>query len=496
MQTISQNCEYYFGTVDGFYMLKITLTNITRFLETNRDFLTSEHAKQLLEKTKLSITTHKSMNFYAMNVDAQLVNLFENIHDYITDMQQLAETLRMQVGRAPQLSEIEHYISLLEKKSQKICHFRDSIPQGMLDVKRTMFFAKAVVFSTSPEEDASLKQHFSILRAYMSSLNDQYTAIISQGGSVYSFLAKITSLYWTKLHDYTQHLKQLYAYLKHSSYLTNEGQFIIRCFDVAIGKLPSEQLINRAIKQLNTSKKSIKNTLKNVGFFSRSGEIACVTLSEWTKPFFHMPSSDSIYHFDYQPDEDLAGTGGNCFGESMTFIQALCIGKFKHFCPEPALINFQLDQTHTLKFGKETLGVAETVVSEGSQYHSLQWEDIKQVLIANPDFKAGDICGFHLAMNDYTKAKRSFTPGHIAVVAKLDPTLSPYHYIVFEKDFGAFGVGDEASLAYLLRDVLLPLYEGMNYSKLRLVKYGEATDATYRLLGAVKPLDCASPRGL
>ena len=91
-------------------------------------------------------------------------------------------------------------------------------------------------------------------------------------------------------------------------------------------------------------------------------------------------------------------------------------------------------------------------------------------------------------MNSYTRSQRVFTAKHFAVVAKLDVTITPYKYIVFEQEFGAFGLEDDESLEYIINNVLLLLYAGMNYSKIKLVQYGQATQDIYDLLGKMKPI--------
>lgn len=196
----------------------------------------------------------------------------------------------------------------------------------------------------------------------------------------------------------------------------------------------------------------------------------------------------------------MIGTGGNCFGESMMFIQSLSAGKFKRICPESGLINFQIDQTNQLKFEKQTLGEGETLVSAESKFKSLQWKDIKNVFLENPDFHPGDLCGFIFSMNEYTKSQRDFIPRHIAVIAKLDTKTCPYKYVVFEKELGTFGLVDDESLSYLMSHHLIPLYRGMHYSQIKLVKYGEATKATYQLINSIKPhsdgpieMNCVNP---
>ncbi len=250
--------------------------------------------------------------------------------------------------------------------------------------------------------------------------------------------------------------------------------------------MPSQKHIINALKILSKPGNKTE-AIERIGFFSPNGREACIQLSRWGKKFFYIPRSEEMYHFDYDPKEDLNDTGGNCFGESMMFIHFLSKGVIRWLCPEAGLINFQLDQTRNLKFKKTILGEGETVVSESSPHDSIQWEDMMPVLLDNPYFKPGSLCGVIFSMNDYTKAHREFTAGHIIVLAKLDTKLNPYRYIVYEKDFGAFGLSDDESLEYLINKKILPLYRGLNYSKVKLVKYGKASTETYDLLNEIKP---------
>jgi len=174
----------------------------------------------------------------------------------------------------------------------------------------------------------------------------------------------------------------------------------------------------------------------------------------------------------------------------MSFITSLVNGDFKVLRPPMSLINYQIDQNRPWIYKKEYIASAETEVSAESIHDSIQWDDIKSVFFDESGFQPGFICGLSFSMNSYTKAQRDFTAGHIAVVAKLDIERSLYKYVVYEKEFGVFGLMDEESLEQVIR-AIMALYSGMNYSRVKLRKYGEATDKTYALLNSLIPLHSA-----
>ena len=97
-------------------------------------------------------------------------------------------------------------------------------------------------------------------------------------------------------------------------------------------------------------------------------------------------------------------------------------------------------------------------------------------------------------MNEYTQSQTSFTTGHIAVLASMDVSQSFYKYIVFEKELGVFGVVDDESLEYIFMQQIMAIYGGMNYSKIKLNKYGEATPATYQFISKIKPITEDAPQ--
>lgn len=461
-------------------------------LENNYDSL-ADNEKALLKKIKQDLLEHKHINFYAINAKTLIDNAQTMTQFYIKEMNKLADKLR--VNPTPKttefINELTKVLVNLESKNKKLDQLQTDIPEGMLDVKRALYAAINNPLSTSVDEEIAIQKNLANLKKFMSDLNEQYTTIIKKGGVLDAVLIDTTTLYWTKLREYSKTLKHSVIHLNTCVKLTPAGQLALRCFKNSLPNIPSEKIVTNALNQLKKASKgqvSTKTVLKKIGFYTTSSKEACEYLSRLGKLFFHIPHSERMYHFDYDPTSDLGGTGGNCFGESITFIHSLTIGKVNRICPDAGLLNFQIDQTRELKFRKKTLGEGETAVSPRSKYKSLQWVDIKNMLLENPNFNTGDMCGIIFSMNEYTKSKKGFITGHIAVVAKLDTNLSPYKYLVFEKELGAFGVTDDESLAYLMSQQIMPYYEFMNYSKLKLVKYADATPATYELVNQIKPI--------
>jgi len=469
---------------------RLILTKMIDLIESIPGLLASDDAQALLEHVQQDLAAFKHLDFYARDAGAQMTRLRVMLQEYAVAIQpfkQLIKTASLpEEEQAGLLTKLAAILMLIESRQEKIKRLQRIIPQGMLDVKRAFVLASEDRCSEKDTEEKVLKNELASLQTFMSGLNKQYTDLVRQGDSFPSFSQAMTRLHWQQLHEYRARVQTLLVRVQACSTLTPAGNMLHACIKQALNNMPTVKTINRALKLLETG------PLNNIGFVAKNGEDTCLYFLKQGKRFFHMPYRDDMYHVDYDPSHDLVATGGNCFGESFMFMHALQAGKCKLSCPELGLINFQLDQSRQLKFGRQTLGEADTVVTAESENQSVQWDDVKHVFLDNAQFKAGDICGLLFSMNEYTKSQRDFIPGHIAVVAKLDTQLSPYKYILFEKNFGAFGVEDDESLAYLIRDVLMPLYEGMSYSKIKLVKFAEASKETYNLLQSIKPLQTVS----
>ncbi|HAT9123266.1 TPA: Dot/Icm T4SS effector PieD/LirF, partial [Legionella pneumophila subsp. pneumophila] len=471
-------------------MIKDILNTIASLVEENVVVFASERGKQLLQKVKADLVSFKPINFYALDAGKQITDALKLIESYCIEMNRIFDELNHQssvsLANEKLTHKIKNILTNLKNKQNKITQLREKIPEGMLDIKRALYIVENSFLSESEPEEKELRSKFKRIKKFMSNSNKEYLDLIKKGGLLNTVLLDTTTLYWNQLHEYSTLLNQCRITLQKSHHLTKEGQLALRCFNSAIQKMPPKKHIINALKILNKPN-SKTEAIEKIGFVSPHGREACMQLTCWGKKFFYIPRSEEMYHFDYDPKEDLNETGGNCFGESMMFIHFLSKGAIRWLCPEAGLINFQLDQTRNLKFKKATLGEGETLVSDNSPHDSLEWEDMRPVLLDNPYFKPGSLCGVIFSMNDYTKAKREFTAGHMIVVAKLDTNLNPYKYIIYEKDFGAFGLTDDESLEYLISEQILPLYRGMNYSKIKLVKYGEASTETYDLLNKIKP---------
>lgn len=471
-------------------MIKFILNSIVRLLEENPDIFISDREKDLLKKAEEDLTSFKHINFYALDAEQQLNGSLKLIEYYQIEMSRILDSFANKSSIILANNELIHKIRTiltnLSNKQNKITQLKEKIPQGVLDIKRAMYIAESSILSNLEVEDKEFKLKLQSIKEFLCRLNKDYMALIKQGGLLNPVLISTTAFYWNKFHEYSSLLRETYTYLRKLHQLTEEGQLALDCFNSAIQKLPSKKSITGALKILNQKDKKI-DPIKKIGFVSSSGREACLQLTQLGKQFFYIPRKEEMHHFDYIPKEDLNDTGGNCYGESIMFIHHLSKGEIRWLCPEAGLINFQLDQTRNLKFNRKNLGEGETEVSEDSAYDSLEWEDMKPVLVDNPLFKSGNLCGVIFSMNDYTKSQRDFTAGHIIVVAKFDTELNPYKYIIYEKDFGAFGLMDDESLEYIITQQILPLYKGMNYSKMRLVQYEEASAKTYDLLNSIKP---------
>lgn len=481
-------------------MIEFIFNKTSRILREHPQLFASEHEQKLLNKMTLDKNNYSFINFYALNAEEQINNKLATIEVYLSDISRVLKKLKENSVPNTELieliNEFSGIIASLENKKDKIIRLKAIIPEGMLDIKRVLHAIDVdqAILSNSIVDDSMLKHLFLVLKDFMKHANKDYNKIIKQGGSLDFILFETSKLYWMKLEDYRKNLKHVMAYLKQCATLTNSGDLVLRCCQNALAKIPATASALNFLGKWNLKQTTFDSLINQIGFSSTTGQKIGRYLITSGKPFFHMPHNENRYHIDYEPTLDLAETGGNCVGESMMFIQDLSVGRFKRLCPEAGIVNFQLDQTKKLSFQKTVLGQAETDVSAVSKHQSLQWEDAKEILIDNPDFKEGDLCGIFFSMNEYTRAQRTFTPGHIAVVAKLDTSKSLYKYVVFEKEIGVFGLVDDESLEYIINKQIMNIYRGMNYSKMELTKYQEASPATYQFISLIQPVTEDAPK--
>ncbi|RUR07824.1 type IV secretion protein Dot [Legionella sp. km772] len=473
-------------------MYQFVLAKIASFLEHHEAVISDMDEKNLLAKVKKDLAQFKPINFYHPEAGTQLFDALSLLQDYKIRLVSIHNGLKEKPTPSPALiksiSELDKVLFLLDNKISKLENLQRRIPDGILDVKRALWLKKEL--SSVKEKDSSLQASLGLLKEHLTKLNREYVALAKTGDSLPNMLWTTSSFYWTQLAVYRDLLKaQADLFEENAAYLTESGNLAARCLMNALKTMPSAKIIDKVLLSIQTTRVNKANFVKAYGFCATMAIDCCRGLQQLKKNFFYLPHDNSRYHFDYNPADDLVGTGGDCFGQSMMLIISLAQGRFKWLCPEAGLLNYQIDQSRPLPapFVKETLASAETEVSADSEHHSIQWDDLR-TLFNEEHFKAGDLCGLTFAQNDYTKAQRSFTAGHIAVVAKLDVERSPYKYLLFEKEFGVFGLADEESLELVVKKIMA-MYEGMNYSKVKLTKYGDATDQTYKLMTSFKPVD-------
>lgn len=473
-------------------MIEFIFHKTSRLLTECAHLLRGKREKCLLGKVQSALINYKHINVYAINAEEQINDKLTLIREYIDEIGQLLNRLQQNAPAGVEannfINELSSVLASLKNKKDKLIRLKTQIPEGMLDIKRALIAVEHDALSHSPDEDSTLKHFLMTLKDMMQSANREYNLIIKQGGSIHFILFETTKLYWMKLDELQKKLYPVIDYIDQCAQLTPTGMLVQRCLYTAHINIPSTERARRLLNKNTQNPVRMYQMMGQIGFSSHNGRTTCAFLQASGKPFFHMPHNETMYHIDYDPECDLAETAGNCFGESMMFIHALSMGRFQRLCPEAGIINFQLEQTRRLAFKKTLLGEGETPVSADSIHQSLQWEDAKKVLIDNPHFNPGDICGMSLSMNEYTQSQTPFTTGHIAVLARLDESKNIYKYIVFEKELGVFGVVDDESLEYIVMQQIMTIYEGMNYSKIKLNKYGEATPATYQFISKIKPI--------
>ena len=480
-------------------MIQYILSNVSSWLSHNSELLDREEFKILSQNIKQDLDKYQFIDFYAVDAKAQLKDKMHQIKGYQKQLLDCQDMVLDKIDNPSNcnalLEKINIYQEQMASKLKKVIHYQEIIPQGMLDIKRILYLKESSDLSFNHIENNKLLELIKEIHQAMIGFNKNYTILIKKGApEVDDYFKSLTIFYWQSIEKHQKGLLKLKELFGSCNQLTKCGLLAIKCVNNAIRQFPKDniKIKLRAISQTN---KSISDKLsKNNNFLSKAGVSLCKYLSSTDRPFFYVPSSADCYHIDYNPNDDFANTGGNCFGEFNSFLQYIKKGSLKLFCPETNIINYQLDQSRSFSFGKKTLGQSETNIHHGSKHQHVQWNDVRNLFINNPKFEVGSICGMHFSMNPTTKSNRSFTAGHIAAIAKLDQTKSPYKYLVFEKDFGIFGISRDEDLGKVFQTIS-DLYRGMNYGILKLVKYGNVTKQTYDLVGSIAPLQTTIKKG-
>ncbi len=472
-------------------MIPYILRKIIKFLESNKILLIQKDAQTLLANAKSDLESFQFINYYHVNAKKQFSDALLMLNEYTSNLLQF----KNKNSELPKLVslDLEEIFTLLNRRKTTLETLRNKIPNGILDVKRALSLS-GNKFSTIDEENEELINILILLKDYLTNLNKSFMKLVKKGDPLEDVLWNTSIFYWKELQTYRGFLIDVNNYfIKCKAHLTTEGVLAARSIKEALNSMPSKTLIDSTLSIMNRDKKNKIALLHKHGFCSDVAIDCCLRLKKLKKTYFYLPHDNDKYHFDYNPKQDLAETGGDCFGQSISVILSLIKGQFKWLCPELDLLNYQLEQARTLppSLSRKIIANAETEVSSASQYHSIQWNDLARVF-NDEQLKKDDICGLMFTQNSYTKSQRSFTAGHIAMVAKLDIEKNPYKYIVFEKELGLFGLTDDNSLEIII-NAIMALYQNMNYSIAQLVKYGEATDQTYKLLNSIRPFSLSVP---
>ncbi len=465
------------------------LRKIIKFFESHKAIAKKNTA--LFEKAKKDAKLFPSMDYYHPHAQDKLSKTLEMLTEYQTSFSLLRQTFTKDYEQV--LFEIDEILLFLSKAKNILELLIRKIPHGMLDVKRALRLQHTKL-GKLPSENEQLKNYLLLLNNFLTTINQEFIGLVQSGDSLENILWNTSLFYWEQLRDYHELLRESKNYFNNcTANLTDSGILAAQSINNAFNEMPLLETINSSLSLMHRPGVNKKNLLNIQGFCSPTAINCCVHLTELNKTYFHLPHHNNKYHFDYNPTQDLIEVGGDCFGQSMMIIFSLIKGEFKWLCPEESLLNYQIEQTRPVPkpLSQETIASAETEVSAQSTYNSIQWSDLYQ-LFSNEHLKKDSICALSFAQNSYTKSNRSFNSSHIAVVAKLDQERSPYKYILFEKELGLFGLSDEESLEILVKTIM-NLYQKMNYSIVKLIKYGEVSEQGYQLLDSFRPFASSAP---
>ncbi len=354
-------------------------------------------------------------------------------------------------------------------------------------------------FSNFVEEDENLISMLIEIRNLMASSIKDYQAIAVSGGEYNSLLHKTTAFYWENLSLYRQTLAAVNKLFQEATGLTIHGKFLAECIQQAYAQIPEERLINLALEQvakvdvsLSQRETVYSRTIAGgspLNFYKDMSAVFNVrTAAGVAKPFFYIPYNPNLYVLDHPAHMDLANTLGNCFGESLMFLQRINgeSPAITNICPERDLINFQLDQSRKI-FGCKKISRIDIVEKTRDRGHLL-WDDIKTILIKAPESKHGDLClcrfdGGSIVGHD-AEVK------HVLGLIKLNSDDSPYKYVVYDYNFGVFGCSSAAQLKIYF-EMVLEYYSKFYIFKLD--KYADVSESCKRFISNIKPVDEPNP---
>ena len=337
------------------------------------------------------------------------------------------------------------------------------------------------------------------VRNLMAASIRDYQAIVVYGGEYNSLLHKTTAFYWDNLSLYRQTFTAVHMLILKSTALTDKGKFIARCIQEAYKHIPVEDFINVALEHVDMVDVCLGEREKAYGkiiagempihFYKDISSIFNArTAAGDKKPFFYIPYNSDLYVLDHPTHTDFANTLGNCFGESLMFLQRINgeNPSITNICPERDLINFQLDQSRKI-FGCKKISKID-VIEKSRERGSLLWEDIKAILIKAPESKEGDLCLCRFGGGRIAGYEEEVK--HVLGLIKLNSDDCPYKYVVYDYSFGMVGCSSDEQLKIYF-NLLLEYYT--KFYNFRLDKHADVSLSCKRFITSIRPIEEPNP---
>jgi hypothetical protein len=174
---------YFSGSNKSFYfrMIEYIFYNTSRLLTEYAHLLTGLREKGLAAKAQCALNNYKHINVYDINAGEQINDKLTIIREYIDEIDQLLNRLQQTSPKWDQactfINELSDVLASLKSKKDKLMRLQSTIPDGMLDIKRSFIAAEHDALSLSPDEHSKLKQCLMMLKEMMGNANKEYNLI-------------------------------------------------------------------------------------------------------------------------------------------------------------------------------------------------------------------------------------------------------------------------------------------------------------------------------
>ena len=304
---------------------------------------------------------------------------------------------------------LQKRINILELALSKHLKLKEKIPQGIIGIKRALnlqsyMSSKDLKFSTSDDVNSKINTMLDDLRTLMSSSIKGYTDLAKLGGDKDVFLHQTTAFYWENLYLYRKSLQAINKYIEeNASTLTPQGQLVAECTQNDLGKINKEKGLQKALERVKEAdEKTVSRTdsykktetRMEMRFYKDDADKVLKELqgNHPDSPLFFLPSNSNFYNIDHPQGTDLAGTLGNCYGETQMFLKRVNQKNptLNNICPQTDLMNFQLNQTKNAGSLNECVGEFKAnrygLIRLLSSPQTMEIEELKNLINDKPTY--------------------------------------------------------------------------------------------------------------